>query len=124
MGRLTKDPIGAKDSYAKFTLAVDRRFKQSEEGQNADFISCVAFGKLGDFVLNYLATGTKVALSGRIQTGSYMKDGNKVYTTEVVAEEIEFCEKKSNAGSTEVAPPAPEEFITVDANANDLPFKN
>ena len=127
MGRLTKDPIGAKDSYAKFTLAVDRRVKKENE-QSADFISCVAFGKLGDFVLNYLTTGTKVALSGRIQTGSYMKDGNKVYTTEVVAEEIEFCEKKSNAGSNEAppeeAPPAPDEFITVDANANDLPFKN
>lgn len=81
---------------ARYTLAVDRKFKQ--EGQpNADFINCIAFGKLGEFAEKYLHKGTKIAIVGRIQTGSYTnKDGQKVYTTDVVVEEQEFCESKSS----------------------------
>ena len=81
---------------ARYTLAVDRKFKQ--EGQpNADFINCIAFGKLGEFAEKYLHKGVKIAVTGRIQTGSYKnKDGNTVYTTDVVVEEQEFCESKSS----------------------------
>ena len=84
---------------ARYTLAVDRKFKQ--EGQpNADFINCIAFGKLGEFAEKYLHKGTKIAVTGRIQTGSYTnKDGQKVYTTDVVVEEQEFCESKSQSNS-------------------------
>lgn len=106
MGRLTKDPDvrysqGANGStaIARYSLAVDRRFKQ--EGQpNADFINCIAFGKLGEFAEKYLHKGTKIAVVGRIQTGSYTnKDGQKVYTTDVVVEEQEFAESKNASGS-------------------------
>ena len=84
---------------ARYTLAVDRKFKQ--EGQpNADFINCIAFGKLGEFAEKYLHKGVKIAVVGRIQTGSYKnKDGNTVYTTDVVVEEQEFCESKSQSNS-------------------------
>ena len=102
IGRLTKDPDirysqGANTTcVARYTLAVDRKFKQ--EGQpTADFINCIAFGKLGEFAEKYLRQGIKIAVVGRIQTGSYTnKDGQKVYTTDVVVEEQEFCESKSN----------------------------
>ena len=84
---------------ARYTLAVDRKFKQ--EGQpTADFINCIAFGKLGEFAEKYLHKGVKIAVTGRIQTGSYTnKDGQKVYTTDVVVEEQEFCESKSQSNS-------------------------
>ena len=105
IGRLTKDPDirysqGANTTcIARYTLAVDRKFKQ--EGQpNADFINCIAFGKLGEFAEKYLRKGIKIAVTGRIQTGSYTnKDGNTVYTTDVVVEEQEFCESKSQSNS-------------------------
>ena len=105
IGRLTKDPDirysqGANTTcVARYTLAVDRKFKQ--EGQpTADFINCIAFGKLGEFAEKYLHKGTKIAVTGRIQTGSYKnKDGNTVYTTDVVVEEQEFCESKSQSNS-------------------------
>lgn len=103
IGRLTKDPEvrysnGANGStaVARYTLAVDRKFKQ-EGQQSADFINCIAFGKLGEFAEKYLHKGVKIAIVGRIQTGSYKnKDGNTVYTTDVVVEEQEFCESKSS----------------------------
>ena len=100
MGRLTKDPEVryGQDSMAiaKYTLAVDRRVRQGEQ-QTADFINIVAFGKSGEFAEKYLHKGTKIVLSGRIQTGSYTnKEGVKVYTTEVVAEDQEFAEKKDS----------------------------
>ena len=84
---------------ARYTLAVDRKFKQ--EGQpTADFINCIAFGKFGEFAEKYLHKGIKIAVTGRIQTGSYKnKDGNTVYTTDVVVEEQEFCESKSQSNS-------------------------
>ena len=86
-------------AIARYTLAADRKFKQ--EGQpNADFINCIAFGKLGEFAEKYLRQGIKIAVTGRIQTGSYTnKDGQKVYTTDVVVEEQEFCESKSQSNS-------------------------
>ena len=104
MGRLTRDPEirYAQDNslpVARFTLAVDRRFKRDNSQQTADFISCVAFGKTAEFTEKYLKKGTKMAVTGRIQTGSYTnKDGVKVYTTEVVVEDQEFAESK-NASS-------------------------
>lgn len=102
IGRLTKDPEirysqGENTTcIARYTLAVDRKFKK--EGQpTADFINCIAFGKLGEFAEKYLHKGVKIAVTGRIQTGSYKnKDGNTVYTTDVVVEEQEFCESKSS----------------------------
>lgn len=109
MGRLTKDPnvrytTGENQTaVARFTLAVDRRFAKRDDpnAQTADFIGCVAFGKTGEFVDKYLRQGTKVAIVGRIQTGQYENsDGQRVYTTDVVAEEIEFAESKKAGGET------------------------
>jgi single-strand DNA-binding protein len=107
MGRLTRDPNVSYTQaeqpmcIARYTLAVDRRNKDTDGNRQADFISCVAFGKSGEFVEKYLHKGIKVCISGRIQTGSYTnKDGVKVYTTDVVVEEHEFCESK---GANDVA---------------------
>ena len=114
MGRLTRDPEvrytqGEQPmAIARYSLAVDRRFaSNNQEGQQtADFISCVAFGKNGEFAEKYLHKGTKVVVEGRIQTGSYTnKDGVKVYTTDVVVESQEFAESKNaqsgNGGGSE-----------------------
>ena len=93
IGRLTRDPDirSANVNVARFTLAVDRRKKD----ENADFISCVAFGKTADFVGNYLHQGTKICLEGRIQTSTYNKqDGTKGYSTDVIVESVEFAESK------------------------------
>ena len=105
MGRLTRDPEvrysqgEQATAIARYTLAVDRRFKRDGD-QTADFIGCVAFGKLGEFAEKYLRKGTKVVVTGRIQTGSYTnKDGQKVYTTDVVVEEQDFAESKAAASS-------------------------
>lgn len=105
MGRLTKDPDvrytqGQQQmAVARYTLAVDRRrSKADKDGQQADFISCVAFGKSGEFAEKYLHKGTRIVVSGRIQTGSYTnKDGQKVYTTDVVIDDQEFAESKNSA---------------------------
>lgn len=89
-------------AIARYTLAVDRRRGRSSQNdqQTADFISCVAFGKAGEFAERYLHKGTKICVSGRIQTGSYTRqDGTKVYTTEVVAEDQEFAESKNAQSS-------------------------
>lgn len=103
IGRLTRDPDirYTQDenpiAVARYTLAVDRRFAKHDDpnAQTADFISCVTFGKGGEFAEKYLHKGTKIALSGRIQSGSYInKDGVKVYTTDIVVEEQEFAESK------------------------------
>lgn len=101
MGRLTRDPEvrysnGEKaTAVARFTLAVDRRFKRDGD-QNADFISCVAFGKSAEFIEKYFRQGMRVTICGHIQTGSYTnRDGQKVYTTDVVVEEQEFAESKA-----------------------------
>ena len=120
MGRLTRDPDvrysqnsdGAM-AIARYTLAVDRRrARNNNDEQSADFISCVAFGRAGEFAEKYLHQGTKIVVTGRIQTGSYTnKDGQRVYTTDVVVEEQEFAESKaaaSAAGATAYAPSRPE----------------
>ena len=108
MGRLTRDPdvrYSQGDSpmaIARYTLAVDRRFRRDNDQQTADFISCVAFGRNGEFAEKYLHQGPKIVAEGRIQTGSYTnKDGNKVYTTEVVVENQEFAESKASAANNE-----------------------
>ena len=103
-----------KTCVARYTLAVDRKFKQ--EGQpNADFINCIAFGKLGEFAEKYLRQGIKIAVTGRIQTGSYTnKDGNKVYTTDVVVEEYEFAESKNANGSGPAPSPRPQATVPND----------
>ena len=118
MGRLTRNPeihysTGEKQmAIARYTLAVDRRRRTGDGEQSADFISCVAFDKSAEFAEKYLKQGTKIAITGRIQTGSYTnRDGQKVYTTDVVVEDQEFAESKSvsdaNAGSFHAAAPSP-----------------
>ena len=106
MGRLTRNPDvrysqGEKATcVARYTLAVNRRFRR-EGDQDADFINCVAFGRQGEFAEKYLKQGTKIVISGRIQTGSYTnRDGVKVYTTDVVVEEQEFAESKAASGQS------------------------
>lgn len=107
MGRLTRDPevrYSQGDNsmaIARYSLAVDRRFKRDGDEQTADFINCVAFGKSGEFAEKYLHKGTKIVVVGRIQTGSFTnKDGQKVYTTDVVVEEQEFAESKNSGNGT------------------------
>ena len=117
MGRLTRDPEvrysqgDSATAVARYTLAVDRRFKRDGEA-SADFINCVVFGKSAEFAERYFRQGLKVVVSGRIQTGSYTnRDGVKVYTTDVVVEEQEFAESKaaseSSMGSYRQASPSP-----------------
>lgn len=112
IGRLTRDPEvryaqGNGTAVARYTLAVDRRFKRDGEA-SADFIGCVVFGKAAEFAEKYLRQGMKIAISGRIQTDSYTnRDGAKVYTTEVVAEDQEFAESKSSRDGAAYYPPKP-----------------
>ena len=121
LGRLTDEPTNYSkdDKYmARLTIAVDRRFKT--EGQpSADFISCVAFGKTAEFILKYFHKGMKIAIDGRIQTGSYVKDGVKHYTTDVILEAAEFAESKRE----DTPPPSPNDFIPIENIEDDLPFK-
>ena len=125
MGRLTRDPevrysAGENSlAIARYTLAVDRRFKRDGEA-TADFISCVVFGKQAEFAEKYFRQGIRIVVSGRIQTGSYTnRDGVKVYTTEVVVEEQEFAESKNvaaeNAGSSQNPQPS---SVTADGFMN------
>ena len=119
MGRLTNEPdiktTQDGKSFARFSLAVDRRVAKAE--QKADFINCAAWEKKADFAEKYLHKGTKVVLTGRIQTGSYTnKDGKKVYTTDVIAEDLEFAEsKKQEKQDDEGFMPVPDD--------EQLPFK-
>ncbi len=140
MGRLTRDPEvrytqGENQmAVARYTLAVDRRFSRSNDENTADFISCVAFGKSGEFAERYLHKGTKIAVSGRIQTGSYTnKDGVKVYTTDVVVDDQEFAESKNSSanaasgnyggGSSQAPSGASDGFMNIpDGIDEDLPF--
>lgn len=110
MGRLTRDPEvrysqGQNSmAIARYTLAVDRKFKDANGNTGTDFISCVAFGKAGEFAEKYFRKGTKIAVEGRLQTGSYTdKNGSKVYTTDVVIESQEFAESKGSKGSSQNA---------------------
>ena len=139
MGRLTRDPEvrysqgESSMAIAKYSLAVDRRGRSQDGDQTADFINITAFGRAGEFAEKYLHTGTKVLVTGRIQTGSYTnKDGVKVYTTDVIAEDQEFAESKnagsSNGGGYQEGPaPAPvaagDGFMNVPEGIDeDLPF--
>lgn len=134
VGRLTRDPdvrytqSQEPMAIARFSLAVDRRLSKAQREKNgavtADFISCVAFGKNGEFVEKYLHKGTKIAVSGRIQTGSYdHKDGYKVYTTDVVCEEFDFCESKGAEANNNPAPADESEWMNIpDGIDEELPF--
>ena len=129
-GRLARDPEvrysqGDKPmAVASLTLAVDRKFKQ--DGQpTADFINCKAFGKIAEVIEKYVKKGTKIAVTGHIQTGSYTnKDGNKVYTTDVMIEEMEFCESKNaNGGNTSQQNTNSDGFMNIpDGMDEELPF--
>ena len=140
MGRLTRDPDVRYSqgenpmAIARYTLAVDRRFKRDGE-QSADFINCLAFGRSAEFAEKYFKQGTKIAVSGRIQTGSYTnREGVKVYTTEVVIEEQEFAESKAaasqnnNRGASQPSTPqssttASDGFMNIpDGLEDELPF--
>ena len=132
IGRLVADPEirytqgNEPIAIARYRLAVDRRFKKEGE-QTADFIPCIAFSKLADFSKNYLKKGTKIAVVGRIQTSNYTnKEGQKVYTTDIVVEECEFAESKAASGTAQTNPQtAPDdEFVPIPDNiTDDLPFK-
>lgn len=141
MGRLTRDPEiryannENNTCIANYTLAVDRRFKRQGDEQTADFIRCVAMGKGGEFAEKYLHQGTKIAVEGRIQTGSYTnKDGQKIFTTDVLVELQEFAESKAasaqNGNQNASAPTRPnvaqndsDGFMNIpDAIEEELPF--
>lgn len=137
MGRLCDDPTVRYTQadepmcIARYRLAVDRRGRHDDGQQTADFINCVAFGKAGEFIEKYCVKGTKLCISGRIQTGSYTnKDGQKVYTTDVVAEQQEFAESKKASEATPAAESkAPEQkpdangFMQIpDGFEEELPF--
>lgn len=119
-GRLTKDvEVRTGDTMvAKYSLAVDRKYSKGDEKQT-DFINCVCFGKTAEFAEKYLKKGTKIIVVGRIQTGSYTnKDGQKVYTTDIVVEEHEFCESAQKSEQK----PADDEFMKFDGGSAELPF--
>ena len=110
LGRLTRDPEvrysagEGSNATARFSIAVNRKFKNAEGNYDADFINCVAFGKTAEFIEKYFAKGNMVAIAGRIQTGSYTnKDGVKVYTTDVVVEEVEFAGGKNDGAASDNA---------------------
>lgn len=135
LGRTTKDADvrysqGANGdmAIASITLAVDRKYKKEGE-QSADFINCKAFGKIAEVIEKYVTKGTKIAIVGRIQTGSYTnKDGVKVYTTDVMIEELEFCESRNSQQTQNTTKPAPapsdDGFMNIPDSIDDdgLPF--
>jgi len=129
MGRLTRDPevrytSGEKSmAIANYTLAVNRKFKRQGEAE-ADFIRCVTFGKAAEFAEKYFRQGLRIVIAGRIQTGSYTnKEGQKVYTTDVIIEEQDFAESKATSGENipEPAPQTEQDFMSVPDDL-DLPF--
>lgn len=134
MGRLTRDPEVRYSqgenatAIARYSLAVDRRFKRDGDEQTADFINCVVFGRGAEFAEKYLKQGTKIVATGRIQTGSYTnKDGQRVYTTDVVVEDQEFAESKSssqqNSGmaSQQASPSRPDPAKAADGGFMNIP---
>ena len=125
IGRLTKDPDVRQmqnNTVARYTLAVDRKIRKDNADPNAvtaDFISCVAWDRKAEFADMYLKKGTKIAITGRIQTGKYTnKDGQTVYTTDVVIDEQEFCESKAKAEE-----PADQNGMVSIPDDLDVPFK-
>ena len=139
LGRLTKDPEVRytqgenSTATARFSTAVNRKFKNAEGNYDADFINCVSFGKTAEFIEKYFHKGDMIALTGRIQTGSYTnKDGQRVYTTDVVVEQVEFAESKAsndnNGGYVPADRPSPsgaagDGFMNIpDGIDEELPF--
>ena len=135
MGRLTRDPEvrysqgDSQMTIARFSLAVDRRFKKQGDTVTADFFNCTAFGKQGEFVEKYLKQGIKILLTGHIQNDNYTnKEGQKVYTIQIIVEELEFAESKSSQGSNDNSQPSQGEadadgFINIpDSIDSTLPF--
>lgn len=127
VGRLTKEPdvkyTNGGSTIARFNLAVDRRFKQ--EGQpDADFPSVVAFGKTAEFIEKYFHKGMRIGVIGRIQTGSYKdKDGKTIYTTDIIAENVEFVESKNTGNTEPVSNQADDGFMNIpDGIDEELPF--
>lgn len=124
-GRLTKDPevrSSGDTLVARYSLAVDRKYSKDNE---TDFLNCVCFGKTAEFAEKYLHKGMKIIVVGRIQTGSYTnKDGQKVYTTDIVVEEHEFCESKNSATDVNSTNSnnADGEFMKFDGSSTELPF--
>lgn len=120
IGRLTKDPdlktTQSGLSVCRFTVAVDRPYSKEKQ---TDFINCLAWRQTADFICKYFTKGQRIALIGSIQTGSYEKDGSKVYTTEVNVSNVEFCESKKQSGETVNAAETTEDIPLVDG---DLPF--
>lgn len=124
IGRFTKDPevrySTSGTAVTRFTLAVNRKYTKEGEERQADFISCVAFGKTAEFISKYFNKGKQVGLCGRIQTGSYEKDGQRIYTTDVVVEDVYFCGSKGDAGGNGSVEGG---FDAVDVSGdNELPF--
>lgn len=126
MGRLTKDPEvrytgGESMAVARYTLAVNRRYKKNSD-KEADFISCVTFGRSAEFAEKYLRKGMKIAVIGRISTGSYKdKDGNTRYTTDIIVDEHEFAESKGEKKEVAVRSFDEDDFLTV-PEGEELPF--
>ena len=123
MGRLTRDPelkySASNMAICRFTVAVDRRFAKQGEERGTDFISVVSFGKTAEFVSKFFEKGRMINVVGSIQTGSYEKDGRTVYTTDIIADEINFCGEKKGEGGRSTSPD--DGFMPVDTD-DDLPF--
>lgn len=129
MGRITKDPdirytqTTASIAVGRFVLAVDRRYKTND--QTADFMPCVAFGKTAEFLERYVKKGTKLVIEGRIQTGSYTnKEGNRIYTMDILVENVEFAESKTAERNQDASGSIGDGFMNIPDGIEDedLPF--
>lgn len=128
MGRLTAEPelktTSSGLNYCRFTVAVDRPYNKDKERQT-DFISCIAWRTTAEFICKYFSKGNKIALNGSIQTGSYEKDGQKVYTTDVIADKVYFCESKQSPQAQQAQQAQqepPKQGYLTPALPDDLPF--
>jgi single-strand DNA-binding protein len=125
IGRVVRDIdlkyTSSNTAVTKFTLAVDRKFTKEGEAKQADFINCTAFAKTAEFISNHFHKGKQMALCGRIQTGSYEKDGIKVYTTDVIVEDVYFTGTKSDSGNSDNSS-KPTGFDPIEVSDNELPF--
>lgn len=130
IGRLTRDPqitytAQSQTAVARFTLAIDRGKDRDGNDKGADFPSCVAFGKTAELIDKYVHKGDRLGLMGRVQTGSYEKDGQKIYTTDIVADRIEFLtDRKNTAGADDVPAPQAEPYDGfAKLSDDDIPFE-
>ena len=127
MGRLTAEPelktTQSGLNYCRFTVAVDRpTSKDKDKQRQTDFISCIAWRTTAEFICKYFSKGSRIALNGNIQTGSYEKDGQKVYTTDVIAEKVYFCESKQSQQAQQPQQEPPQQGYLTPALPDDLPF--